>query len=123
MGLFDTAGSLMDILSKVDSNDVTAISDLAGIDASKASSIVGMALPLILISINNNTSISEGLIAFDIALIDHANDYHFDSVADYKQKADVEDGDKMLNYLFGNKTGMIEKIADTLGLRLEAVQH
>ena len=106
MGLFDSAGSLMDILSKVDSNDVTAISDRAGIDASQASSIVGMALPLILKAINNNTSTEEGLIAFDNALKDHANDTHFDSVADYTRKADVEDGDKMLNHLFGNKTGL-----------------
>ncbi|WPC08581.1 DUF937 domain-containing protein [Globicatella sp. PHS-GS-PNBC-21-1553] len=123
MGLFDTAGSLMDILSKVDSNDVTAISDRAGIDASQASSIVGMALPLILKAINNNTSTEEGLIAFDNALKDHANDTHFDSVADYTRKADVEDGDKMLNHLFGNKTGIIEKIADTLGLSPAAVKR
>lgn len=123
MGLFDTADSLMDILSKVDSNDVTAISDRAGIDASQASSILGMALPLILKAINNNTSTEEGLISFDNALKDHANDTNFDSVADYAQKADAEDGDKMLGHLFGNKVGIIEKIAETLGLSPDAVKR
>lgn len=123
MGLFDTAGSLIDIFTQNSNDDLSAISNRASVDTNQASSIIGVALPLILKAINQNTQSEEGLISFDNALRQHENDTNFDSVADYAQKADAEDGDKMLGHLFNNKTGIIDKIADTLGLTPEAVRN
>ena len=100
-----------------------AISNTAGIDKSKAGAVIGMGLPMILDAMLKNTKKEGGLDSFTKAINQHAEGPDYNSVGEYVQNADQEDGDKMLGHVFENKQGIIEKIADTLGLEPGAVKR
>lgn len=123
MSIFDTANSLIDLFTQGTKEDISAISNRSGVDPVQASSIVGVALPLILKAINNNTKTDEGLTSFDEALKQHENDTKYDTVAEYAQNVDTEDGDKMLGHLFNGQSSIIDKVADTLGITPAAVKR
>ncbi|MBD3948404.1 DUF937 domain-containing protein [Tuanshanicoccus lijuaniae] len=123
MSIFENVGSLIDLFSQGSQTDVQAISERAGIDSKQASSVISLALPLILKAINHNTQTDEGLQSFDNALAEHANDPSFPTVAEQVNNVDMNDGSKMLDHIIPNQQGIIDKIADTLGLTPEGVRN
>ncbi|MBR7927123.1 DUF937 domain-containing protein [Aerococcaceae bacterium zg-ZUI334] len=123
MSIFENVGSLIELFSQGNESDVQAISNRAGINSQQANSIISLALPLILKAINNNTQTDEGLQSFDNALTEHANDPSYPTVAEHVNNVDMSDGSKMLDHIIPNQQGIIEKIADTLGLTPEGVRN
>lgn len=124
MNFFENAGSLLDLLNNSTTQDLDLVSQKAGLNAGQTASIMSVALPLILKAINRNTSTADGLASFNQALKDHADDPQFDSLAGYAENVDTNDGDKMLTHVLSdNKGGIIEQIANTLGLTPDAVKR
>lgn len=124
MNLFSTANNLIDLFSKSSEQDLTAVSQKAGVPAKDAASVLALGLPLLMGAINKNTQTDEGLASFNQALKDHADDPQFDNLAGYAQDIDTQEGDKVLNHLLPNNKGtIIDQIANTLGLSPQAVKN
>lgn len=123
MGIFESFDSILDLLGHSSSQDMEAIAGTAGLDKSKTGAIIGMGLPMILDAMAKNNQKEGGLDSFANAINQHAQGPDYSSVEEYVQKVDQEDGDKMLGHVFDNKQGIIERIADTLGLEPAAVKR
>ena len=84
------------------------IANQFGIDNTQVEGIVKNAVPEISRSINQNTSSEEGLKSFWDALNDHKDDPIEDMLID-PNKVDLEDGDKILGHIFGERKSEIEQ--------------
>ena len=123
MGIFNNFDNIIDLFTNSSTQDMEAISNNAGIEKSKTGAIIAMALPMILKAMSKNNQKPGGLDAFNKAINDHAQGPDYDSVSDYVQKADTQDGDKMLNHVFEDKGTIIERIANTIGVEPAAVKR
>lgn len=123
MGIFNNFDNIIDLFTNSSTQDMEAISNNAGIEKGKTGAIIAMALPMILEALSKNNQKPGGLDAFNKAINDHAQGADYDSVSDYVQKADTQDGDKMLNHVFEDKGSIIDRIANTIGVEPAAVKR
>lgn len=124
MGIFNNFDSILDLLGNSGQQDMEAIANKTGIDKSKTGAIIGMALPIILNQLTKNNQSETGLDSFTKAIQDHAQGSDYNSVSEYAENVDQQDADKMLTHVFeGKKDGIIERIADAIGIEPAAVKR
>ncbi len=123
MGIFNNFDNIIDLFTNSSSGDMEAISNNVGIEKNKTGAIIGMALPMILEAMSKNNQKPGGLESFEKAIQDHAQGPDYNSVSEYVEKADTQDGDKMLGHVFEDKGSIIDRIADTIGVEPAAVKR
>ena len=124
MGIFNNFDSILDLLGNSGQGDMETISNKTGVDKSKTGAIIGMALPMILNQLTKNNQSESGLDSFTKAINDHAQGPDYNSVSEYTENVDEQEADRMLGHVFkGNKDGIIERIANTIGIEPAAVKR
>jgi hypothetical protein len=102
----------MDILSLVTKNLAGgAISDMAskvGLSNDQANSAVSTMLPTLLGALQKNASTPEGAEALNNALDKHDGSI-FDNLSDMFAPSKQEDGSKIVNHIFGDRTGLMQE--------------
>ncbi|MGF6907217.1 DUF937 domain-containing protein [Fusobacterium sp. PH5-44] len=113
---------LESIMNSMLSHDATnTISEKSGVENEQVSNLVSSALPLLLKSMLNNSSNETGANSLADALSTHADKAR--SSKDILKNPDTNDGNKILNHLFGENTNHIEQsLAKSNNLSLSQVQ-
>lgn len=125
MALINNIGSLMGMLMQPNKNqEGQQLANRAGVDANDFSKIATFALPLLLQGINKNNQKASGLESFNQALNDHQTRNNYDSLNQFAQNVDTEDGDKIVNHvLSGEKEEVSANLADRLGVDGQTVKR
>lgn len=88
---------------------------------SQVETLTKLALPAMLEALRKNASDEEGKMSLERALEDHQQD-PTEGVLDFLRGADEQDGEKILNHMFGgNKRQVEESLAATSGLDIGSV--
>lgn len=87
----------------------------AGVDTKDFGKIAAIALPLLLQAMNINNQNSKGLTSFNQALNQHQTKNNYDSLNQFAQNVDTEDGDKIVSHVLQDDK---QKISDNLAGRL-----
>ena len=101
------------------------LADRAGVDTNDFSKIATLALPLLLQGINKNNQSKDGLESFNQALKQHQTRNNYDSLDQFSQNVDTNDGDKIVNHVFSNNQSstVTSGLADRLGVSPQTVQR
>lgn len=123
MALMDNIGSLVGALMQPDQNqEGQELAKRADVDSNNFSKIASLGLPLLLQGINRNTQDSSGLESFNQALNQHQERNNYDSLSQFAQNVDTQDGDKILNHvLSGEKEEVSSGLANRLGVDGQSV--
>lgn len=100
-------------------NSVNALSGKTGIDGSKITSLIMMALPLIIKALTKNASSSSGATSLLGALTQHTSR---DAIDKQIANADAADGAAILNHILGSNTASVtDSLAQQTGLSSQEV--
>lgn len=128
MALFNGVDTLLEMFMPGQENqakdNLVRRSDLDQNDFSKVASI---GLPAIISALNRNNQSEQGLESFNNTLSRHQDVRNYNSLDQLTQDVDPNEGDKILNHVFNQneneKQGVIDRIADTLGITPAAVKR
>lgn len=125
MALLNNLGSLVGIFMGPGENEESKqLANRAGVDTNDFSKIAALGLPLLLQAMNQNNQDPAGLESFDQALKQHQTRNNYDSLGQFAQNIDTNDGDKIVNHVFNdNKSSVSSGLADRLGVSPETVQR
>lgn len=125
MALLNNLGSLVGIFMGPGENEESKqLANRAGVDTNDFSKIAALGLPLLLQGMNRNNQDPAGLVSFDQALKQHQTRNNYDSLGQFAQNIDTNDGDKIVNHVFNdNKSSVSSGLADRLGVSPETVQR
>lgn len=125
MALIDNIGNLVGTLMQSNQNkEGQELANRAGVDTNDFSKIASVGLPLLLQGINRNTQDKSGLNSFNEALNQHQSRNNYDSLSQFAQNVDTEDGDKIVNHvLSGEKEEVSNGLADRLGVDSQTVKR
>ena len=105
--------------SLTSNNSVNALSGKTGIDSSKITKLIMLALPLIIKALTKNASSSSGASSLLGALTQHTSK---DAIDRQIANADAEDGAAILNHILGDNTASVTNgLAEQTGLSNEQV--
>lgn len=125
MALFNDLGSLAGMFMQSNKTENKQLANRAGVDTDDFSKIATLALPLLLQGINKNNQSKEGLESFNQALNQHQTRNNYDSLDQFSQNVDTNDGDKIVNHVFSNNQSstVTSGLADRLGVSPQTVQR
>lgn len=123
MALLNDLGSLVGMFMQPDQQDNKQLANRAGVDSGDFSKIAALGLPLLLQGINKNNQSKEGLASFNQALNQHQTRSNYDSLGQYAQNIDTNDGEKIVNHVFNNQGDVNSGLADRLGVSPQTVQR
>lgn len=123
MALLNDLGSLVGMFMQPDQQDNKQLANRAGVDSGDFSKIAALGLPLLLQGINKNNQSKEGLASFNQALNQHQTRNNYDSLGQYAQNIDTNDGEKIVNHVFNNQGDVNSGLADRLGVSPQTVQR
>lgn len=125
MALFNDLGSLAGLFMQPNKTENKQLANRAGVDTNDFSKIATLALPLLLQGINKNNQSKEGLESFNQALTQHQTRNNYDSLDQFAQNVDTNDGDKIVNHVFSNNQSstVTSGLADRLGVSPQTVQR
>ena len=123
MALLNDLGSLVGMFMQPDQQDNKQLANRAGVDSGDFSKIASLGLPLLLQGINKNNQSKEGLASFNQALNQHQTRNNYDSLGQYAQNVDTNDGEKIVNHVFNNQGDVNSGLADRLGVSPQTVQR
>jgi len=123
MALLNDLGSLVGMFMQPDQQDNKQLANRAGVDSGDFSKIAALGLPLLLQGINKNNQSKEGLASFNQALNQHQTRNNYDSLGQYAQNIDMNDGEKIVNHVFNNQGDVNSGLADRLGVSPQTVQR
>ena len=125
MALFNDLGSLAGLFMQPNKTENKQLANRAGVDTNDFSKIATLALPLLLQGINKNNQSKEGLESFNQALTQHQTRNNYDSLDQFAQNVDTNDGDKIVNHVFSNNQSstVTSGLADRLGVIPQTVQR
>lgn len=116
MSLINNIGSLVGMFTQPDQNEESKqLAKQAGVDTKDFGKIAAIALPLLLQAMNINNQNSKGLTSFNQALNQHQTKNNYDSLNQFAQNVDTEDGDKIVSHVLQDDK---QKISDNLAGRL-----
>ena len=116
MSLINNIGSLVGMFTQPDQNEESKqLAKRAGVDIKDFGKIAAIALPLLLQAMNINNQNSKGLTSFNQALNQHQTKNNYDSLNQFAQNVDTEDGDKIVSHVLQDDK---QKISDNLAGRL-----
>lgn len=116
MSLINNIGSLVGMFTQPDQNEESKqLAKRAGVDTKDFGKIAAIALPLLLQAMNINNQNSKGLTSFNQALNQHQTKNNYDSLNQFAQNVDTEDGDKIVSHVLQDDK---QKISDNLAGRL-----
>lgn len=116
MSLINNIGSLVGMFTQPDQNEESKqLAKRAGVDTKDFGKIAAIALPLLLQAMNINNQNSKGLTSFNQALNQHQTKNNHDSLNQFAQNVDTEDGDKIVSHVLQDDK---QKISDNLAGRL-----
>lgn len=121
MGLFDNAGNLFDMFVSGNNREQETLANRAGVDQSEFSKIASVGLPMILQRINHNTNEESGNDSFNAALKQHEDFDRYSSINDLSANVDPQDGQKILDHIFGNKDNVVNEISNKRGTSSQSV--
>lgn len=121
MGLFDNAGNLFDMFVSGNNREQETLANRAGVDQSEFSKIASVGLPMILQRINRNTNEESGNDSFNAALKQHEDFDRYSSINDLSANVDPQDGQKILDHIFGNKDNVVNEISNKRGTSSQSV--
>lgn len=125
MALFNDLGSLAGMFMQSNKTENKQLANRAGVDTDDFSKIATLALPLLLQGINKNNQSKEGLESFNQALNQHQTRNNYDSLDQFSQNVDTNDGNKIVNHVFSNNQSstVTSGLADRLGVSPQTVQR
>lgn len=104
------------INSLLGDSSVNTLSKNSGVSQDQVQQVVGLALPVLMKSMQDNASTKKGEESLAKALAEHAESEPSD-IAAFLQNADLEDGNKILGHILGSKKATVEKdVAKKAGL-------
>lgn len=111
------------LLSQLSGDSLSAITDQLGIDEETAQKAIGLALPLLIGSLNRNSSSTSGAEALTSALArDHDGSILADLASNLTKPSVQEDGMAILGHVLGQKrTGVGNSIGQATGLDSDQV--
>lgn len=111
------------LLSQLSGDSLSAITDQLGIDEETAQKAIGLALPLLIGSLNRNSSSTSGAEALTSALArDHDGSILADLASNLTKPSVQEDGMAILGHVLGQKrTGVGNSIGRATGLDSDQV--
>lgn len=102
MALIDNIGSLIGMFMQPNKHQESQkLANRAGVDTNDFAKIASIGLPLLLQAMNRNTQNKEGLASFNQALNEHQTRNNYDSLDQFAQNVDANDGDKIVNHVLG----------------------
>lgn len=125
MALLNELGSLAGMFMQPDKTENKQLASRAGVDTNDFAKIATLGLPLLLQGINKNNQSKEGLESFNQALTQHQTRNNYDSLDQFAQNVDTNDGDKIVNHVFSNNQSstVTSGLADRLGVSPQTVQR
>ncbi|MGO4938328.1 DUF937 domain-containing protein [Fundicoccus sp. Sow4_H7] len=121
MGLFDNVGNLMNLFTSDNTREKETLANRAGVDQSEFSKIASLGLPMILQGINRNTNDEAGNESFNAALKQHEDVDRYSSLEELSANVDKEDGNKILNHIFGNNDNVVNGLSNNLGFSSQSI--
>ncbi|MGE8379143.1 MAG: DUF937 domain-containing protein [Sphingobacterium sp.] len=101
----------------VGSKAIEAISKMTGVSESKAKWIVAAAVPLMIAALNYNAKNKGQSENIDKAIDQHSGGGIFDKIGDLLGQGGSDDGNKIVNHMFGQNTEVVtQNIADKAGI-------
>ena len=101
------------------SSSVQALSGKTGTSSSLTSTLISAALPMLLNSLTNNASSTEGAQSLLGALGQHTST---SSMAEQLENADAEDGSAIIQHILGQNTGsVVQSLSDQTGASQDQV--
>lgn len=101
----------------VGSKAIAAIAKMTGVSESKAKWIVAAAVPLMIAALNYNAKNKGQSENIDKALDQHRSNGILDKIGDLFAQGGSEDGNKIVNHMFGQNTAAVtQQIADKAGI-------
>lgn len=95
-------------------SSVDSLAKKTGLSSAAAKAIVAAAVPILIKSLTKNASSKEGASSLLGALMNHKNTK---PIAQQIDEADVDDGGKIVNHIFGNnKTDVLSQLASQTGM-------
>lgn len=125
MALFNDLGSLAGLFMQPNKTENKQLASRAGVDTNDFSKIATLALPLLLQGMNKNNQSEDGLASFNQALTQHQTRNNYDSLDQFAQNVDTDDGNKIVNNVFSNNQSstVTSGLADRLGVSPQTVQR
>jgi len=125
MALLNNMSSLIGMLMQPDQNEESKqLANRAGVDTNDFAKIASIGLPLLLQGINRNNQSQTGLESFNQALNQHQTRNNYDSLNQFAQNVDVDDGGKIVNHvLSGNQENVNASLSNRLGVSPQTVQR
>lgn len=121
MGLFDNVGNLFDMFTSGNNKEQETLANRAGVDQSEFSKIASVGLPMLLQRINRNTNDEAGNNSFNTALRQHEDYDRYSSINDLSANVDPQDGQNILDHVFGNKDNVANEISNKRGVSSKSV--
>lgn len=121
MGLFDNVGNLMDLFTSDNNREKATLANRAGVDESEFSKIASVGLPMILQGINRNTNDEAGNESFNAALKQHEDVDRYSSIDELSANVDKEDGNKILDHIFGNRNNVVNGLSNNFGFSSSSI--
>lgn len=125
MALLNNIGSLVVMLMQPNQHQESQqLANRAGVDTNDFAKIAALGLPLLLQGMNRNNQSKEGLESFNQALNQHQTRNNYDSLNQFTQNVDPDDGEKIVNHVFsGDKDNVSSGLAQRLGVSPQTVQR
>ena len=125
MALLNNLGSLVGLFMQPDKNEESKqLANRAGVGTNDFVKIASLGLPLLLQGMNKNNQTSAGLKSFEQAIDQHQTRNNYESLGQFAQNVDTDDGDRIVNHVFSdNKSNVNASLADRLGVQPETVQR
>lgn len=91
------------VLKAAGGSAVSSIAKNFGINSSQASDVIGQLIPALTSGVKKNTQSNSGLDGLIGALTGGSHDRYLDNPGDLLQANNIDDGNKILGHLFGDK--------------------
>lgn len=124
MSLINNIGSLIGMFTQPDQNEESKqLATRAGVDTKDFGKVASVGLPLLLQAINRNNQSTNGLESFNQALNQHQTKNNYDSLNQFAQHVDTDDGDKIVSHILQDKQQTVNTgLADRLGVNPDTVK-
>jgi|SRR5690625_1011561 len=125
MALINNIGNLVGMLMQPNQHQESQqLANRAGVDTNDFAKIASIGLPLLLQAMNRKTQNKEGLNSFNQALTQHQTRNNYNSLDQFAQNVDTDDGDKIVNHVLGGEKEEVNTgLAQRLNVNPQTVQR